>query len=280
MTGYEPGTPQPPSGPPPGWYNDPGGAPVLRWWDGTAWTPHTQALPAPPPGIPMEPAALPAEPAPAGPPPARHATPKRHRNAAIAVAGAAALLVLIIIITGVSGSGNTGSSTDAGNAAGAPSSSADAAAASSPSQSSCASQVQSWKNGGGGTQLDAVSSDLNSFVAAAKAFSAAADGNGDLSSAESSLQSASAALQTDAETAEANLPPSCVPGFRSDYGQGLADYAKVAADSQDAISEFSAGSTSVGLGDISTAVSNEDAGNAKLESALTALNAWKAAGES
>ena len=28
-------SPQPVSaGPPPGWYNDPGGAPVRRWWDG------------------------------------------------------------------------------------------------------------------------------------------------------------------------------------------------------------------------------------------------------
>ncbi len=42
MTGYEPGTP---SGPPPGWYGDPGGAPALRWWDGGRWTEHTQPTP-------------------------------------------------------------------------------------------------------------------------------------------------------------------------------------------------------------------------------------------
>lgn len=34
--------PPAPTGPPPGWYADPNGAPVQRWWDGTRWTEHTQ----------------------------------------------------------------------------------------------------------------------------------------------------------------------------------------------------------------------------------------------
>jgi len=33
------------AGPPPGWYMDPTGLQVLRWWDGTHWGPHTQPLP-------------------------------------------------------------------------------------------------------------------------------------------------------------------------------------------------------------------------------------------
>ena len=36
-----------PPGPPAGWYPDPGGAATQRWWDGSAWTDHVQAL-APP----------------------------------------------------------------------------------------------------------------------------------------------------------------------------------------------------------------------------------------
>lgn len=36
-----------PTTPPPGWYADPGGTAELRWWDGQAWTAHTnQADPA------------------------------------------------------------------------------------------------------------------------------------------------------------------------------------------------------------------------------------------
>lgn len=34
--------PPAPQGPPAGWYNDPQGQAEQRWWDGTAWTEHTQ----------------------------------------------------------------------------------------------------------------------------------------------------------------------------------------------------------------------------------------------
>ena len=36
-----------PAGPPPGWYLDPGGLQLLRWWDGRQWGPQTQPLPEP-----------------------------------------------------------------------------------------------------------------------------------------------------------------------------------------------------------------------------------------
>jgi hypothetical protein len=30
---------------PAGWYRDPGGAPIQRFWDGAQWTSHTQQMP-------------------------------------------------------------------------------------------------------------------------------------------------------------------------------------------------------------------------------------------
>lgn len=33
---------------PPGWYPDPSGRGGLRWWDGTQWTQHVQAMPTSP----------------------------------------------------------------------------------------------------------------------------------------------------------------------------------------------------------------------------------------
>ena len=32
--------PPPPAGPPPGFYADPAGHPIQRWWDGVQWTAH------------------------------------------------------------------------------------------------------------------------------------------------------------------------------------------------------------------------------------------------
>lgn len=44
-------TPSPvPSGPPPGWYQDPTAQAALRWWDGSRWTGHTSVT-APQPSI-------------------------------------------------------------------------------------------------------------------------------------------------------------------------------------------------------------------------------------
>ncbi len=46
---YRPAPPRPdPLDVPPGWYADPLGYPMLRWWDGWAWSEHTGPLPPPP----------------------------------------------------------------------------------------------------------------------------------------------------------------------------------------------------------------------------------------
>lgn len=47
--GWQPqGAPPMPATAQPGWYPDPSGGPVQRWWDGTAWTSATQVHGYPP----------------------------------------------------------------------------------------------------------------------------------------------------------------------------------------------------------------------------------------
>lgn len=91
-------SPQDSRQPPPGWYPDPGGQQALRWWDGTAWAPHTQPLPD------QQPSADPygASPDPARQLPAGHRSPRRgggtHRvRNILAVIGALVVAGAIII---------------------------------------------------------------------------------------------------------------------------------------------------------------------------------------
>ncbi len=129
MTGYEPGTS---SGPPPGWYGDPGGAPTLRWWDGSRWTEHTQPAPEPRSAVPPQPAQPPgmaanAEPAP-DPQEARAEAPARRHSKAASMALGLALVLGIIFFIGVAVA-NNGSTGSGSPAAGPPSASAAASSA-------------------------------------------------------------------------------------------------------------------------------------------------------
>jgi hypothetical protein len=83
--------PQGPHQPQPGWYSDPGGEQVLRWWDGRGWTAQTMPMPA-------APGAQPAGPAQPGPVPqagqrSRKPWPARHK----VLTGIIAAVALIII---------------------------------------------------------------------------------------------------------------------------------------------------------------------------------------
>jgi len=152
--------PQDPRQPPPGWYLDPAGQQVLRWWDGTQWGPHTQPLPAagqasqrPDPDADGEPVSLPSQgsagPSPASVPPVQpygqgsqppppgpqHGQGPRkpwtnRRKAGVGAGIAAGALVALIIAIGVGASNSPGSSA-AGSPSSAPGSSS--AAAGSPS---------------------------------------------------------------------------------------------------------------------------------------------------
>ena len=160
----------PPAGPPAGWYPDPNGLQVMRWWDGRQWSPQTQPIPAagqerqrpdpdapegmvPPPGQAADPSSFPSgQPQPSDPlqlqeqgkqgpqplypgsvPPGRG--PRKpwtdRQKLGVGVGISAGILVLILIIVGISAANSSSGS----SAAGTPSSAAGApsAAAGSPS---------------------------------------------------------------------------------------------------------------------------------------------------
>jgi len=98
-------TPSP--GPPPGWYDDPGGAPALRWWDGRQWTGHSQPLPsALPEGTgrhrsPGTPGVMP--PVPAAPAPRPAVRARTWAPWAWAVVASQALEIILMILLGAYG---------------------------------------------------------------------------------------------------------------------------------------------------------------------------------
>jgi hypothetical protein len=193
---------------------------------------------------------------------------RKVRNALIGFAALIGIIVAILVTTAHNSpsTGNVAASTSTVPGA--------ASATASASAPDCTSQAVSWRDSGGKSQLLAVATDLSAYQKAANALAAAMSAGSDLSSTESGFQSAAASLQSDAQAAEANPPPACIPNMRSDYQQALTDYSKGAADAQNAISELSSGSDNVALGDITAANKALNTGNVKFQTATNDLTAF------
>jgi hypothetical protein len=175
------------------------------------------------------------------------------------LAGIGAVVVVSFVVSHLA---NSGGSQD--TAAAAP-------AAASPS---CQSQLAAWQQSDGPAQLSAVNADFYSMYHAAEALQKAAGGDTSLSSAETRFQTAAVTLQSDAQSAQGNLPPSCVPDARQDDTTGLGDASKAAIDYQNAISELSAGSYSVALGDTSAADAVVGTAISKIRAGINAVTAF------
>jgi hypothetical protein len=75
----------------------------------------------------------------------------------------------------------------------------------------------------------------------------------DASKDETYLKTATASLQSDAQTAQANPPPSCVPNLRADESAALNNASKAAFNCENAISELGSANYNVAVSDIEAA---------------------------
>ena len=138
----------------------------------------------------------------------------------------------------------------------------------------CTSQVISWRDNGGLSQLEAVITDMGNVQSSATALGTDLSAGADTSQDQASLQTAAASLQSDSQTAQANLPPSCVPNMRTDEGAALNDASKGALDCQNAVSELGSGNYSVALDDVNASTAAITASGNKFQAATSDVNAF------
>jgi hypothetical protein len=192
---------------------------------------------------------------------------KRARNVLIGLGALTGIIVGIV-------AANTHGSSSSGNPAAAAAAASTPAPANSAASASCADQVNSWRGQGGGSQMSAVENDLDNFQKAGQDLVSDLNAGNDASADEAALQTAAASLQSDAQAAAANLPPSCVPNLRQDYGAAMTDYSKAAIDCEQSISELTNGDAAVATDDINASGALLGAGNGKVDAAAADIKSF------
>ena len=150
----------------------------------------------------------------------------------------------------------------------------DTPAAPPSSAPSCADQFASWRDGGGLSALEAVTKDLDTISTAASAAAGDMEGGSLNPDDQAALQQAAATLQSDTGTAQANLPPSCVPGLRKNVSAALTDYNRAAVEAGQSVTEADSGSLAVATSDLVAASKSMGAGTKKIAKATKAIKAY------
>jgi hypothetical protein len=175
------------------------------------------------------------------------------------------LLLIVVAVAMATGCASRGDTGETANSKGR--------TVSSPSP--CYTEFSTWRGNGGLTQLETVGTDMGRLGKADIALATALSSSGDASTQEANLQTAAAAVQADAQAADSDLPPSCIPNFRSDLQAAMTSADKAGIDSAQAVSEVTSGDYTVAAGDIMAANNAENAGNAKLVAATASLKAYE-----
>lgn len=142
------------------------------------------------------------------------------------------------------------------------------------SPSSCPSRAVSWRDNGGGSQLQAVIADMENVKKLALDFGTDLSAGADSSADQVALQSAAAWLQSDSQTAQANLPPSCLPHLQADYSAALNEASTAAHYCQNAVSNVGSGDYNVATDDVTTADIAITVSQNKFQAATSDLQAF------
>ncbi len=134
---------------------------------------------------------------------------------------------------------------------------------------SCSAQVAAWRNDGNDDAMQAVVDSLSAVQDATAAWAQDLSDGADTSSDVSQIDSAAGSLQSDAQSAQGNLPPSCMPGMRAADSAFLADAVKVAGKAEAGARLADAGRNAGAVKDFLSAKGETGAANKKFDSAVS-----------
>jgi hypothetical protein len=146
--------------------------------------------------------------------------------------------------------------------------------ASSPATPSCRDGFDAWKNAGGVTPLTAVGGDIGTVGTTLLAVGTDIR-NGVTSQADQqAATNAAVKLSGDVKTAQADLPPDCIPGVRTAESAGLGNYATAATNTELCMTALQNGDDSLAATYLAAANTAMTTGSSDIKTAIDALNAW------